>query len=139
MMVRLVAFALNAEDALAFSRGLSTEDEPDLWQKDPTGDIALWIEVGQPDDRRLRRACGRARRVICYNYGGRAPEIWWQKSAPALERLANLEIFDLPTAATDGMRVLARRTMNLHCTVQDGEAWFTDDQHTVHVRPGRRK
>lgn len=138
MMVRLVAFALSADDALTFTRGLSTEDEPDLWQKDPTGDIALWIEVGQPDDRRLRRACGRARRVLCYNYG-RAAAIWWQKNGHALEHLANLEVLALPTDATDAMSKLARRTMNLHCTVQDGEAWLTDHERTVHVGLTRRK
>src|SRR5664279_1025335 len=66
MMVRLLAFALHADDALAFGRGLAAEDEADLVQKDLTGAIRLWIDVGLPDERSLRRAAGRAARVVVY-------------------------------------------------------------------------
>ena len=51
MMVRLLAFTLFADARLEFGRGLSTDDEPDLWQKDLTGAIELWISVGQLDER----------------------------------------------------------------------------------------
>ena len=63
MMARILAFALNADERLAFGKGLSDADEPDLWQKDLTGAIEHWIEVGQPDEKRLLRACGRAARA----------------------------------------------------------------------------
>jgi uncharacterized protein YaeQ len=64
MMVRLLAFALFAEDALAFGAGLSDSDEPDLWAKDLTGDVQLWVEIGQPDPRIVRKAVRRARQVV---------------------------------------------------------------------------
>src|SRR5690606_34238697 len=91
LMVRLLAFALFAEERLEFGRGLSTDDEPDLWRKSLTGEIEHWIELGQPDESRLRKACGRARRVSLVGFFGRGFGIWWEKNAAALSRLGNLE------------------------------------------------
>ena len=82
MMVRLLAFALHADDALAFGRGLSAEDEADLVRRDLTGAVELWIDVGLPDERDLRKACGRSPEVHVYAYGGRACALWWEKARP---------------------------------------------------------
>jgi uncharacterized protein YaeQ len=82
LMVRVLAFALNASERLAMGRGISsTEEEPELWARDLTGAIDLWIEVGQPDEQRLRKACGRAKEVRVYCYSGRSAGVWWQKCA----------------------------------------------------------
>lgn len=135
MMVRLLAFALHADDALAFTKGLSTDDEPDLWRKDLTDAIELWIEVGQPDEKRLRQACGRARRVYVYNYGGRSADIWWEQNASRLERLENLTVIDLPAAACRALAGMAQRTMQLQCTIQDSQIWLSDGNDTVQVDP----
>ena len=120
MMVRLLAFALNAGEQLAFGRGISTEDEPDLWARDYTGAIDLWIEVGQPDEQRLRKACGRAKEVRVYCYSGRGAAVWWQKSAADFERFSNLRVFELPAGASARLAALAARNMELQCLVQDG-------------------
>lgn len=96
MMVRLLAFALHGHEALAFGRGLSTEEEPALWQKDLTGAIDLWIEVGQPEEKTVRRACGRAKQVCLYTYGGRGADQWWEKNLATLDRLNNLTVINLP-------------------------------------------
>ena len=95
MMARVLAFALYADPALSFGKGLSSEDEPDLWRKDLTGAIELWIEVGLPDERRIRRACGRARQVAVLTYGGRVADMWWQQNQAALQRQDNLTIINL--------------------------------------------
>lgn len=137
MMVRLLAFALNAHEALAFGRGLSTEDEPDLWRKDLTGAIEQWIDVGQPDEKRLRRACGRAGEVIVYSYGGSGARQWREQAGDLLARCRNLAVVAIPFDASQAMAKLADRTMTLTCTVQDGEVWLASDVETVHVKPGR--
>ena len=126
LMLRVLAFALHADEALSFTRGLSAEDEPDLWQKDLTGDIALWIEVGQPDERRLRKACGRARQVVVYNYGERAAVIWWDKSAKDFAKLDNLSVFVVEDASVKALEAMAARTMRLSFTIQDGDVWVSD-------------
>ena len=137
MMVRLLAFALFADEHLEFGRGLSTEDEPALWLKDLTGAVKLWIEVGLPDERELRKACGRADRVVVLCYGGRGADLWWNQNRDKLERLRNLDVMNLPAATTQALAGLARRNMSLQCTIQDGQAWLTDGPGTVHIEPGR--
>jgi len=127
MMVRLAAFALHAHEALAFGRGLSSEDEADLWQKDLTGVIELWIDVGLPDERRVRKACGRARRVVVLAYGGQKADLWWAQNADALARCANLAVVAMPPQASAELAALAQRSMALSCTVQDGHVWIGSD------------
>ncbi|MEO8103811.1 MAG: YaeQ family protein [Betaproteobacteria bacterium] len=135
MMVRLLAFAMYADEALAYGRGLSADDEPALWKKDLTGNIERWIDVGLPDERELRKACGRARRVVLLAYGGRGVGIWWNANQGALERLGNLDILDIPVAATQAMAGLADRNMQIHATLQDGHIWMGNADQTVLVEP----
>jgi uncharacterized protein YaeQ len=134
MMVRLLAFVLHAHEALLFGRGLSTEEEPDLWKKDLTGGIIeLWIEVGQRDEKRIRQACGRARQVILYTYGGRIAENWWEQNRAKLARLDNLAVMNLPTAGSRALEKLAQRTMRLQCTIQEGEIFIGDGKSAVQI------
>lgn len=135
MMARLLAFALNAHERLAFGRGLSTEDEPDLWRHDLTGAIEQWIDVGLPDERRLRKASGRAREVRVYAYGGRATELWWAQNGTALGRLPNLRAWSLPPAGMAALTALAERTMRLTCTIQDGQVWLGSEAGEANLEP----
>jgi len=133
MMVRILAFALHADEALAFGKGISSDDEPALWQKDLTGAVELWIEVGLPDEKLLRRACGQANQVIVYTYGGRAADLWWEQNRDKLERQERLSISNIPLEASRALAKLAQRNMQLQCTVQDGEIWFSSGDETVHL------
>jgi uncharacterized protein YaeQ len=137
MMVRLLAFALDADESLEFGRGLSAEDEPDLVRRDLTGAIQLWIDVGLPDERDLRKAAGRASQVKVYTYG-RGADIWWSENGAALSRLGNLSVIDLPGEITQGLARFADRNMDLQCTVQEGAVWFTRGDDTLHLEPTRR-
>lgn len=132
MMARVLAFALHAHEALAFGRGLSAEDEPDLWRRDLTGAVEQWIDVGQPDERLLRKACNRSREVVLLTFG-RSAEVWWAQNRGALERLANLCVLHLPPDMSQALAELVERTMRLQCTVQDGQVWLGHAEHTVHL------
>jgi uncharacterized protein YaeQ len=133
MMVRILAFALHAHERLSFGRGISATDEPDLWQRDLTGRVELWIEVGHPDERRLRKACGQAERVVVYAFGGRASELWWAKAGPELARHRNLAVFLLDPATAGALAAMAGRAMRLQLMVQDGEAWLDDGERRIPV------
>jgi len=133
MMVRLLAFALYAHEYLSFGQGMTADDEPDLWLKDLTGAIKLWIDVGLPDEKLIRRACGRAERVIVYIYGGRTAEMWWKQNSEKFERLKNLSVINLPPESTRAIAKLAQRTMRLQCTIQDGQVWLSDGSASVQV------
>jgi len=132
MMVRVLAFALHAGEGLAFASGLSDEDAPDLWEKDLTGSILSWIEVGLPDEKRVRRACGRAGQVFVYSYG-RGTDRWWAEVGDRLARCGNLTVIDLPLAATRDLAAMAARSMKLGCTVQDGQVLVSDGATTVQI------
>ena len=138
LMVRLVAFALFADERLEFGRGLSNEEEPDLWRRDYTGDIEQWIDLGQPDESRIRKACGRARQVIVVNYGGRAADLWWDKISAALARLTNLTVIDIDADAVEAIAAMVQRSMQFNALIQDGELQLMGDQGTVVVRARTR-
>ncbi len=135
MMVRLLAFTLFAHDQLVFGKGLCVDDEPDLWRKDLTGAIELWIDVGLPDEKWTRKACGRAEQVVVVSYGARQADMWWEQVKSKLERQDNLRVIRLSPTATQGLAALANRTMRLQCTIQDGHVWITDGQETVEIEP----
>jgi uncharacterized protein YaeQ len=122
MMVRVAAFGLFADERLEFCKGLSDTDEPDLWQKDLTGQIETWIDVGQPDERRIARASGRADRVIVMPYAGKTADIWWQGVKSRVERLQNVAVWSLEEGVAQALGKLAERTMRLHLMMQDGDA-----------------
>ncbi len=139
LMVRLLAFALNADDRLEFGRGLSVDDEPDLWRRDYTGDIELWIELGQPDESRLRKAAGRSRAVQLITYGGRATDIWWERNAAAANKLSVLEVMDLPADFVAEWGAQVERTMRWDVLIQDGEVQLLSDKAQLAVTPVWRK
>jgi uncharacterized protein YaeQ len=132
MMIRVLAFIIHAHEALAFGKGLSSEDEPDLWQKDLTGAIDLWIEVGQPDDKRILKACGRSSRVLIYSYSATS-NIWWNQVGSRIERAKNLTVINVPPAVSTALAAFAQRNMQLQCTIQDGQIWITCNGETVQV------
>ncbi len=133
MMVRLLAFALHADDALAFGRGISTDDEPDLWRRDLTGVIEQWIDVGLPDESVVRKACGRANEVLVYAYGGRAVGLWWAKSREKFERQDRLAVSEVPLEASRALAGLAARSMRLQCTIQERHVFVSDGEASVPV------
>lgn len=138
MMVRVIAFALNAHEALEFGKGLSADDEPDLWRRDLTGAIEQWIEVGLPDEKRLRRACGRAEQVLVLSYGGRVADLWWEQNQSALRKLDKLSVINLVPEATEALAARVERTMQINCTVQEGELWFVLGGETLQIVPDWR-
>lgn len=133
LMVRLLAFALHADDRLAFGRGLSADDEPALWQRDLTGAIELWIDVGLPDEKALRRAAGRADAICVYAYGGRAVAVWWERVGKPLAEMDRLAVIEIPHAATAALASRVRRAMRLQCTIQDGHVWLADAETSIAV------
>lgn len=133
MMVRLLAFALHADEQLEFGQGMTDDEEADLWRRDLTGSIELWIDVGIPDEKLIRKACGRADEVIVYCYGGRAAEMWFAQNKSQFERQKNLTIINLPVESTTALTKMAKRTMSLQCTIQDGQIWLSDGDASVQV------
>lgn len=130
LMVRLLAFALNAGEDLQFGKGISAEDEAAVWEIDPTGAIRLWIELGQPDEARVRKACGRADRVWVVSYGRSTP-VWWNNNQSWLNKLEKVAVLQITPEDGAAMAALAQRNMVLACTVQEGEVYLGE----AHLKP----
>jgi len=147
MMVRLAALALHAfklqsvckgDGVLAFGAGLSDPDEPDAWLRDFTGHTRLWIEVGQPEDKPLLKACNKADEVVLYCFH-HAAEVWWRGIESRLSRPRNLSVFRIAAAESQALAALAQRSMQLQATVQDGVLSLGDASRSVQVEPARWK
>jgi uncharacterized protein YaeQ len=135
MMVRILAFALNASEHLEFTKGLSTDDVPDLWQKALTGDIQHWIEIGQPSAKRVKKACNQSEKVSIYTFSGHSAEVWRQQNKADFARQAKLTIIDFPADNLSELTQCVARTMSLQCTIQDGLIWFGDAQNSIEITP----
>jgi uncharacterized protein YaeQ len=137
LMARLFAWILNANETLSFTKGLSADDEPEIWRKDPGGDIEQWIDVGLPDERRLKKACSRSEQVLLYVYGERPAQVWWQQNKSALARLRHLQVWLLSDAVMAQLTPLCERTMRLQATIQDEEIWLSSDTQNVALKVER--
>lgn len=135
LMVRLFAFCFFAHEQLAFGKGLCVEDEPDLWLRDYGGDIHLWIDVGLPDEKWIKKACNRSEQVVLVIYNGRPAEVWWEQNRDKLCRLANLNVLLLPPDSTQALAALVQRGMRLQCSIQDGQVWLSSETDSAHLQP----
>jgi uncharacterized protein YaeQ len=135
LMIRLLAFALHADEFLSFTKGLSTDDEPDLWQKSLSGEIELWIELGLPSEKRLKKACGRAQQVILYTYGTGSAEQWWKQIQPQVRRFKNLSVRHLDSSITTELASRMQRNLDIQVSIQDSEVSWDSDQKTLSFTP----
>ncbi|UWR47660.1 YaeQ family protein [Phaeobacter inhibens] len=134
LMVRLVAFALNAHEQLELTKGLSTDDEPDIWQKSLSGELDLWVALGLPSEKVVRQSCGKSKQVIVYSYG-RTAETWWEKIKNSTTRFENLQVVNLSETATRELGDLAGRSMKLQVNIQDSDVMVSVGDSIVYVTP----
>jgi uncharacterized protein YaeQ len=139
LMVRIVAFALNAHEHLEMTKGLSTDDEPDIWQKSLSGELDVWIALGLPSEKVVRQSCGKAGKVVVYSYGGRTAEMWWDKIKNSTTRFDNLQVINFSETDTGDLAKLASRAMKLQVNIQDGEVMVSVDDSVVYVTPVKWK
>ena len=121
LMVRILAFALNAEEQLEMTRDISTEDELDIWQKSLSGDLELWVALGLPSEKVIRQSCSKSGKVTVYAYGGRQAEIWWDKIKGSSARFDNLQVVNLSQEDTGALAKQASRSMKVQVNVRDGQ------------------
>ena len=133
MMLRIALFALLGHEHLSFTKGLSTDDEPDLWQKDLAGEIEHWIDLGMPDEKRVRKACGRAQQVTICCYGGNPAEHWFEKIESQLSRFKHLSIINISIEHSQALAAMAARNMNLQCTIQDQQLFINDGENSLNI------
>lgn len=135
MMIRVLAFALHASEQMAFTKGLSTDDEPELWQKSLSDEIEVWIDLGQPDEKRIRKGCGRAKQVLIYTYHYRSALTWWEQIKNKLSRFDNLTVIAIADESVKAMSKMVKRSMQLQFNIQDGEVLMSDGDTSITICP----
>lgn len=134
LMIRVLAFLLNAQENLQFTKGLSSDEEPEIWLKNYSDEIEHWIELGLPDDKRIKKGCSQAKEVTLYSYGSSLP-IWWQKIQNKVTHFKNLSIYSINQESSNELTQLLDRTMELQCSIDSGQVWLGNNEHTVHIEP----
>jgi uncharacterized protein YaeQ len=133
--VRILAFALNAHEQLEMTKGLSTDDEPDIWQKSLSGELDLWVALGLPSEKVVRQSCGKASKVIVYSYGGRTADMWWEKNKTKTSRFDNLQVMNFTDKDTRDLGELANRSMKVQVNIQDGDVMVSVGDAILYPTP----
>lgn len=133
MMLRLLAWFKFANERLQFTRGLSAEDEPEAWLRNDHLGIDLWIELGLPEERRIKKACTQSKEVALFTYNSRAAQVWWQQNQSKLAGFSNLSIWYLDDEQLAQLSAFASRTMALQATIQDGAIWLSDAENNLEI------
>ena len=129
-VIKIIAFALNAHENLKFTKGLGADDEPEIWKKSLSDDIELWIDFGQVEEKRIRKACGKALDVRVYTYNERKSDVWWKQNRQKFTRFKNLSAYHI---SADGCEALINRKMDLQFTIDEDAILITDEKTTVNV------
>lgn len=135
LMIRILAFALNASETLSFTKGLCADDEPEIWQKSLSDEIELWIDLGLPDEKRLKKACNQAKQAILYTYGDGDQKVWLEKHQGKFFQHQNLQVFSIPFEQSQQLAALASRNMQLSVTIQDGQVWVSNQDASILIEP----
>ncbi|EPF20907.1 MULTISPECIES: YaeQ family protein [Cedecea] len=133
MMLRLLAWIKYADERLEFTRGLSAEEEPEIWRKNDHLGIDLWVELGLPEERRVKKACSQSAEVALFTYNSRAAQVWWQQNQNRLSQFKNLSIWYLDDEQLAKLSEFGTRTMNLQATIQDGAIWLSDSENNLEI------
>lgn len=125
MLVRLIAFSIYADEGLTFTKGLSTDDEPDIWQKSLSDEIELWIDLGLPDLKRIRKAAGRSKQLVIFAYGGQKVAPWFDGLSKDLEKVGKVSVIQVDMAGIEALEPYVDRAMELNLMIQDGSVGVT--------------
>ncbi|TLU64118.1 YaeQ family protein [Thalassotalea litorea] len=131
-MLRLMAFAHQYHEQLELCKGISADDEPDIWIKNFSDEIELWVELGQLDEKRLKKASNRAHKAVIYCYGS-ASDIWWQKVQHKASQFSNLTVWQVNDEQSTALTQLLQRTMELQFTIDGSQIWVSDENSAIEV------
>lgn len=121
MMARVLVFCINAEEHLAFTKGLSAVEEPDIWTRTLDDQLSLWIDVGEPTVERVKKATRLAPVVKVYSFNSKS-DVWWKQGQAKFNEL-KASVFQLQWAGVQTLATLAQRTMDLSVTIS-GESVY---------------
>jgi uncharacterized protein YaeQ len=135
-LIRVLTFGLLSQEDLQFTKGLSTDAEPDMWKINHDGSIEHWVELGLPDERRIRQICGKAHNVSIFTYHGKQAEQWFETIARKLDRFDHLSIIHFNFEDPQILEKFVNKGMKLSLTIEDNEIWLAteSDRTCIHFK-----
>ena len=133
MMFRVLAFSFLAQEEPEFTKGLSSENEPELWCHNLSGEITHWIELGQPSEKRIRQGCSKADQVTIFTYQPYAGTEWFRSMENKIQRFKELQVVHFSILENQSLEDLVQRNMELSCTIQDNQIWLSSENHRVGI------
>ncbi len=133
MLARIIAYCCHYSSDLEFTKGLSTPETPDIWQKSLDGQILQWIELGEPAFDKVKKATRQAQSVKVYSYSGKS-DVWWGLEQNKWKSL-RLQVIQLPWAVLVDMTKSIERTMSLAVTLSEGSIYVDTGTHHFELEP----
>jgi uncharacterized protein YaeQ len=131
MMVRVLAFCINAQEHLAFTKGLCAVDEPDIWVRTLDGQLALWIDVGEPSVDRIKKATRLSPAVKVYSFNSKS-DVWWNQGRARFNELT-VSVFRFQWESIQALAALVQRTMDLSITITGDSAYVAAESGECEV------
>lgn len=131
MMVRVLAYCINAQEHLTFTKGLSDIDEPDLWVRTYDEQTALWIEVGELGVDRIKKSSRLANEVKIYSFNAKSG-VWWNQSQSKITQL-KASVFRFEWESIQALAELVQRTMDLSVSITGDSAYIATEQGECEV------
>ena len=135
LMLRLLAWTLYADERLQFTKGLCDETQPDLWIKNYSDEIELWIELGLPDEKRIKKACSLSKKVVLMVYGDNASAVWKSQMLNKLHLFKNLTVIQILDKTLEEAALNLNRTMDIQATIEDEQLWFSIGDTVLSIQP----
>jgi uncharacterized protein YaeQ len=134
MMSRILAYLLTAQEGPVFTKGISSDTEPDIWIVNHDGSVDHWIELGHLDERRIRQSSSKAKKVSIFSYQGNQSLSWFSSIENGLSRFNNLNIIHFSFPENQNIEDFAERGMNFSCNIEDDEMWLSTEQDRICVQ-----
>lgn len=132
-MYRLLAYLYLYNERLEFTKGISTTDKPDIWLKNYSGEIELWIELGLPEPKRIKQALSRSSNVAVFTYQPQRIR-GWESKVSGLEIATKRFRFFYFLPKEGDLVELCQRTIELSCIIEDGLITLASDTNHIQVR-----
>jgi uncharacterized protein YaeQ len=134
MVMRILAFGLRYAEDLAFGRGVSATDEPDLWRREGDGRVIEWIDVGRPDAKRLIQASRKSTRCQLFVFGDRGRR-WRKAQLETMKAPANLGVAYIDDGFVASLAATADRQIAWAMTVFESAIYLTTGDTSFETTP----
>jgi uncharacterized protein YaeQ len=130
LIARVLAYCLEYTEGIAFSKGLSTPDEPAIGVRDLTGAMQAWIDIGAPSPERLHRASKATPRVAVYTHKD-VTQFVARLRGERIHRIEALEVYAFDRDLLASLENRLARRMAFSLTVMEKHLYVSMGEESI--------